>query len=228
MAGGPRGWLIAGNRDGGAAVWNSPDATKFTIVENVPVLSNDAALSTAANDAVAVDAGWLDRGIRAADRPDRPGPAGLDLAGRADVHPGAAAGRPGGRGGAAGAPYARRDPRPRRGRPGLRGLAGRPLRRVRLAGGGPVRRHRLRDGRRGGVRRGARRTRPRRDRRRRRPSTVERRSGRERTGGRSTYRRPIPPGGFTAAAVAGQGATVLLLADDGVSGKVWAAPFTGS
>ena len=59
IAGGPSGWLIAGNRQGGAAVWTSPDATGFTIHEDVPGLANDAALATTAVDAMAVPGGWL-------------------------------------------------------------------------------------------------------------------------------------------------------------------------
>ncbi|MFK3982225.1 hypothetical protein ACI2K4_17835 [Micromonospora sp. NPDC050397] len=71
MAGGPRGWLIAGGRESGAAVWRSPDATDFRLVENAPGLASDADLGTSAADALAVADGWLVGGSgRAPGRPD--------------------------------------------------------------------------------------------------------------------------------------------------------------
>ncbi|GAA3350936.1 hypothetical protein GCM10020358_78730 [Amorphoplanes nipponensis] len=39
MAGGPSGFLIAGNRTGGAAAWLSPDGTAFRLFENAPGLA---------------------------------------------------------------------------------------------------------------------------------------------------------------------------------------------
>lgn len=71
MAGGPRGWLIAGGRESGAAVWRSPDAADFRIVEGAPGLAGDAAVRTSATDALAVADGWLVGGSgRAGGRPD--------------------------------------------------------------------------------------------------------------------------------------------------------------
>ncbi|MET0997854.1 MAG: hypothetical protein ABWX73_03975 [Marmoricola sp.] len=52
MAGGPDGWLIAGNRTSGAAVWVSPDATDFTLVDDDPQLSRDDQFDTTALDQV--------------------------------------------------------------------------------------------------------------------------------------------------------------------------------
>ncbi|WP_117214305.1 hypothetical protein [Allorhizocola rhizosphaerae] len=59
MAGGPRGWMIAGSRTGGAAVWTSADATSFTLREDVPELRSDQRGSTWATDVVATAEGWL-------------------------------------------------------------------------------------------------------------------------------------------------------------------------
>ena len=39
IAGGPQGWVIAGNRGTGAAAWSSPDATEFRLVSGVPPLA---------------------------------------------------------------------------------------------------------------------------------------------------------------------------------------------
>ena len=41
IAGGPDGWLIAGARTSGAAVWLSDDATDFRLVDGDPALSSD-------------------------------------------------------------------------------------------------------------------------------------------------------------------------------------------
>ncbi|MEV4628486.1 hypothetical protein AB0J90_19675 [Micromonospora sp. NPDC049523] len=71
VAGGPGGWLIAGGRESGAAVWRSPDAADFRIVENAPGLASDAGVRTSATDALAVPDGWLVGGSgRAEGRPD--------------------------------------------------------------------------------------------------------------------------------------------------------------
>jgi hypothetical protein len=60
MAGGPGGWLIAGGRESGAAVWRSPDAASFEILEGVAPLASDAAMATGAADAIAAPGGgWL-------------------------------------------------------------------------------------------------------------------------------------------------------------------------
>jgi hypothetical protein len=53
LAGGPTGWLIAGNRVSGGAVWTSADATEFQLVE-----FNSVPRSTA-NDVVAAGPGWV-------------------------------------------------------------------------------------------------------------------------------------------------------------------------
>ncbi|SCG69264.1 hypothetical protein GA0074704_4451 [Micromonospora siamensis] len=59
IVGGPRGWLIAGNRATGAAAWLSPDATDFRLVSGVPGLAVDGAGRPWAADAAAVPQGWL-------------------------------------------------------------------------------------------------------------------------------------------------------------------------
>ncbi|WCN79892.1 hypothetical protein [Micromonospora sp. LH3U1] len=59
LAAGPQGWLIAGSRIDGAAVWISPDAAGFALVEGAPELAGDERGRTAAYDAVAVPSGWL-------------------------------------------------------------------------------------------------------------------------------------------------------------------------
>ncbi|MFG2055910.1 hypothetical protein ACGFI9_17970 [Micromonospora sp. NPDC048930] len=59
IAGGPRGWLISGNRATGAAAWVSPDGTDFRLVSAVPGLAADVAGRPWAADGVAVPAGWL-------------------------------------------------------------------------------------------------------------------------------------------------------------------------
>ncbi|MEO3748916.1 hypothetical protein [Plantactinospora sp. B5E13] len=59
LAAGPSGWLITGNRSSGAAVWLSPDAGDFEIIEAVPGLATDAQGATWASDAVATPTGWL-------------------------------------------------------------------------------------------------------------------------------------------------------------------------
>ncbi|GHJ13781.1 MULTISPECIES: hypothetical protein [unclassified Micromonospora] len=59
LAAGPAGWLIAGARVDGAAVWSSPDAGGFALRDGVPELAGDARGRTAAYDAVAVGSGWL-------------------------------------------------------------------------------------------------------------------------------------------------------------------------
>ncbi|MEU8185210.1 hypothetical protein AB0B86_31070 [Micromonospora sp. NPDC049047] len=72
IAGGAAGWLIAGARTGGAAVWRSPDAAGFALVDDAPGLASDSGLTTIATDALAVPDGWLVGGAgRPADRADR-------------------------------------------------------------------------------------------------------------------------------------------------------------
>ncbi|MFG3704400.1 hypothetical protein ACGF7U_06650 [Micromonospora sp. NPDC047670] len=58
LAAGPAGWLIAGARVDGAAVWTSADGGRFAIREGVPELAGDGRGRTVAYDAVAVPSGW--------------------------------------------------------------------------------------------------------------------------------------------------------------------------
>lgn len=55
---GPRGFVIAGNRMTGAAVWTSPDGSEFTLRSGVPPLAGGADLYTAGADVVADSTGW--------------------------------------------------------------------------------------------------------------------------------------------------------------------------
>ncbi|MGI5519606.1 hypothetical protein ACQEUX_01445 [Micromonospora sp. CA-259024] len=72
VAGGDRGWLIAGARTSGAAVWRSPDGDDFQLVAGAPGLASESILTTLATDALAVPDGWLvGGGGRPADRADR-------------------------------------------------------------------------------------------------------------------------------------------------------------
>jgi hypothetical protein len=56
---GPAGWMITGSRASGAAVWLSPDATEFELIEKAPQLASDTAARTSASDALARPEGWL-------------------------------------------------------------------------------------------------------------------------------------------------------------------------
>ncbi|WP_431974722.1 hypothetical protein [Micromonospora haikouensis] len=70
IAGGPAGWVIAGNRGTGAAAWSSADAREFRLVSGVPELASDAAGRTWAADVTAVASGWVLVGsVRAPGRP---------------------------------------------------------------------------------------------------------------------------------------------------------------
>jgi hypothetical protein len=59
LAAGPGGWMIAGNRSTGAAVWLSPDAREFEIEEAAPELATDDRGTTWAADVAATPVGWL-------------------------------------------------------------------------------------------------------------------------------------------------------------------------
>jgi hypothetical protein len=60
IAGGPAGWLIAGNRVGGAAVWVAgPAAADFRLIARAAQLAGDGALATEAIDAAAYQGGWV-------------------------------------------------------------------------------------------------------------------------------------------------------------------------
>jgi hypothetical protein len=69
IVGGPDGWLIAGNRTSGAAVWLSPDASEFTLVDDDPQLSKDDQFDTTAFDQVHDGRQWTVVG--SATTPDR-------------------------------------------------------------------------------------------------------------------------------------------------------------
>ncbi len=58
VAAGPHGWLIAGNRLSGASVWPSTDATDFRIVDDDPALRSNANTRTTALDQVWDGAAW--------------------------------------------------------------------------------------------------------------------------------------------------------------------------
>lgn len=58
MQAGPTGWLIAGIRIGGGAVWVSRDATDFRIIDRDPALSSDNQYKTSALDQLADGTGW--------------------------------------------------------------------------------------------------------------------------------------------------------------------------
>lgn len=58
VAGGSGGYLIAGNRVSGAAVWTSADGTEFTLRDGVVPLASDSAGVTWAADVVSGPEGW--------------------------------------------------------------------------------------------------------------------------------------------------------------------------
>ncbi|MGH3738238.1 MAG: hypothetical protein ACRDT6_21915 [Micromonosporaceae bacterium] len=58
IAAGESGWIIAGNRTSGAAVWTSPDATEFTLTDADPQLASDDRADTAAVHLTYADGGW--------------------------------------------------------------------------------------------------------------------------------------------------------------------------
>ncbi len=60
VAAGPGGFLIAGNRTSGAAIWLSADGAAFRLFEKVPGLAGDARHRTAARDGVeGADGRWV-------------------------------------------------------------------------------------------------------------------------------------------------------------------------
>lgn len=71
IAAGPDDWLIAGNRLSGAAVWVSEDGTHFRLHDDDPALSSDGERVTAALDAVHDGRSWTVVGR--ATRADGPG-----------------------------------------------------------------------------------------------------------------------------------------------------------
>ncbi|MEV0605534.1 hypothetical protein AB0I61_04060 [Polymorphospora rubra] len=63
IAGGAGGWLIAGNRVSGAAVWGSVDAAGFELRAGLPGLASDDRGVTWAYDVAAGPAGWVLAGV---------------------------------------------------------------------------------------------------------------------------------------------------------------------
>ncbi|WP_278187419.1 hypothetical protein [Micromonospora sp. R77] len=59
IAGGPRGWLVSGNRSTGGAAWVAADGSDFRLVSGVPGLAADAAGRPWVADGVATGSGWL-------------------------------------------------------------------------------------------------------------------------------------------------------------------------
>jgi hypothetical protein len=58
LSGGPHGWLVAGTRTSGAAVWRSADARTFRIEEGAPGLASSRRATTQGFDAAWSDGGW--------------------------------------------------------------------------------------------------------------------------------------------------------------------------
>jgi hypothetical protein len=58
LSGGPHGWLVAGTRTSGAAVWRSPDARTFRIEEGAPGLASSHRATTQGFDAAWYDGAW--------------------------------------------------------------------------------------------------------------------------------------------------------------------------
>lgn len=58
VAAGPDGWLIAGNRTAGAAVWVASDDQTFELIDDDPALMRDAQVDTLAIDQVHDGSGW--------------------------------------------------------------------------------------------------------------------------------------------------------------------------
>lgn len=59
LGAGPKGWLIVGNRTSGAAVWTSQHPTEFRILEGRPELANDSRGEPWAFDLTPTTDGWL-------------------------------------------------------------------------------------------------------------------------------------------------------------------------
>jgi hypothetical protein len=58
VAGGPAGWVIAGSRSSGAAVWVSPDGAAFRIVDHDPELASNDSRTTSALDVFYDGSAW--------------------------------------------------------------------------------------------------------------------------------------------------------------------------
>ena len=72
LAAGPAGFLIAGIRVSGAAVWLSADGKDFRLIERAPQLATDEGFESAASDAIEADGQWVVvGGATAVGRPDR-------------------------------------------------------------------------------------------------------------------------------------------------------------
>jgi hypothetical protein len=95
LTGGPHGWLIAGTRASGAAVWRSTDARTFRIEEGAPGLASTARATTQGFDGAWSDGRWwvvgtsVDRGGFESATSWTPAPAGrwtsLPLRGDASI-----------------------------------------------------------------------------------------------------------------------------------------------
>jgi hypothetical protein len=59
LAGGPRGYLVTGTRTSGAAVWQSTDGAAFRLYDGAPGLASTARRRTQAADAMPFRGGWL-------------------------------------------------------------------------------------------------------------------------------------------------------------------------
>jgi hypothetical protein len=67
LEGGPHGFMIAGTRASGAAVWTSPTGASFRLHEGVPGLANSSSARTQGTDAVPAGRGWLVVGLSTED-----------------------------------------------------------------------------------------------------------------------------------------------------------------
>lgn len=74
MVGGPRGWTISGNRLSGAAVWTSSDAHEFELVDTDPALMHDEEHRFLAIAQTATPDGWVLVGNVLADGAGQLGP----------------------------------------------------------------------------------------------------------------------------------------------------------
>jgi hypothetical protein len=67
LEGGPHGYMIAGTRSSGAAVWTSPNGRPFRLHEGVPGLASTRTARTQGTDVVPAGHGWLVVGVSTED-----------------------------------------------------------------------------------------------------------------------------------------------------------------
>ena len=67
LEGGPGGYLVAGTRTSGAAVWTSPTGSAFRLHDGVPGLASTPSARTQADDAVPAGPGWVVAGTTTGD-----------------------------------------------------------------------------------------------------------------------------------------------------------------